>query len=303
MKAREQTDSAPTCGEVSFKNVLFLTDFSPSSDVALPYAVAMARNYGGRVYLAHVVAPQMWEFVPPECVAGVVRSITDYSRRRMDKLVSSSDFGDVPHGALIQEGEIWDTLHEMVNQHAIDVIVLGIAGHEGLQEVLMGSVANKIIRLAHRPVLSVGARSRDIEWQQWPQNILLADDFSMDCARAIDCAVSIARTSKGRVISFHAVVASAPEDPVTRTRLEQFFCQRLREHVMSERSFTGQLDFRVEFGKPAESILKMSSSCDSDLIIMGARGAGSMVRATSHFGTTALEVISEADCPVLTMRG
>jgi nucleotide-binding universal stress UspA family protein len=299
--AEEQQNSALLGGKVSLRNVLFVTDFSPSSELALPYSIAMAGTYGGKVYLAHVVAPEMWEFVPPEGVAGVVRSISDYARRRMDKLVSTSDFGDVPHEALIQEGEIWDTLHAMVDQHAIDVIAGGVGGHEGLQEVLMGSVANKIIRLAHRPVLSVGARNREKQTRHWPENILLANDFSLNCAGAIDCAVSLAGKSKGRITSVY-VAASQPEDPQTSTRVEQFFCQRLQEYLPLEPGFPGHLDFRVEFGLPTESILKVVSDCDVDLIIMGARGAGSILRTTPHFGTTAFEVVSQACCPVLTVR-
>jgi len=296
--AEEQQNSALLGGKVSFKNVLFVTDFSPSSELALPYAIAMAGTYDGKVYLAHIVAPEMWEFVPPECVAGVVRSISDYARRRMDKLVSTADFGAVPHEVLLQEGDIWDTLHAMVDQHAIDMIAGGVGGHHGLQEVLMGSVANKIIRLAHRPVLSVGARSREIQPGHWPQNVLLANDFSLNCAQAIACADSLARKSNGRLISLY-VAASAPEDPQTTTRLEQFFCQRMREHLMPA---TSQLLLQVEFGQPAESILKLASNSNADLIVMGARGAGSIARGSAHFGTTALEVVSQACCPVLTVR-
>jgi nucleotide-binding universal stress UspA family protein len=293
--------NATRYGEVSFKNVLFVTDFSPSSEVALPYAIEIAGKYSGMVYLAHVVAPEMWEFVPPNHVAEVVQQITDYAEKRMDKLVSTSDFGGVPHEALIQKGEIWDTLHEMVDRHAIDVIAGGIGGHQGLQEVLMGSVANKIIRLAHRPVLSVGARSREKETDHWPQNILLANDFALNCAGAIDCSVSLANKSDGKIISLY-VAGTAPEDPQTSTRVEQFFCQRLRGYLPRGAGFPGQLDFRVEFGLPAESILKVASRCDVDLIVMGARGAGSILRTTPHFGTTAFEVVSQACCPVLTVR-
>jgi nucleotide-binding universal stress UspA family protein len=155
--------------------------------------------------------------------------------------------------------------------------------------------------LAHRPVLSVGARSREIQPEHWPQNILLANDFSLNCAGAIACADSLARKSNGRTIWLY-VAANAPEDPQTRTRLEQFFCQRLQEYLMPATSFPGQLLFQVEFGQPAESILKLASSCDTDLIVMGARGAGSIVRGSSHFGTTAFEVVSQACCPVLTVR-
>jgi hypothetical protein len=50
--------------EVPLRNILFVTDFSPSSELALPYAVALASRYNGKLYVAHVIAPEMYEFVP-----------------------------------------------------------------------------------------------------------------------------------------------------------------------------------------------------------------------------------------------
>ncbi len=56
-------------GNVKLKNLLLLTDFSPSSELALPYAVALAQQYGGKVYVAHVISPEMYEYLPPELVS------------------------------------------------------------------------------------------------------------------------------------------------------------------------------------------------------------------------------------------
>jgi hypothetical protein len=53
---------------IRLANALLLTDFSPSSVPALPYAVASAHQYSGTVYLVHVISPEMYEYLPPELV-------------------------------------------------------------------------------------------------------------------------------------------------------------------------------------------------------------------------------------------
>ena len=288
--------------DVSFRNVLFVTDFSSTSQLALPYAIALAEKYEGKVYLAHVVTPEMWEFIPPECVADLPQKITAYAQLRMDRLVAGADFQGVPHDTLLKQGDVWDSLREIVDDYAIDAIALGLGGERALQQVLMGSLADKIIRLAHRPVLSVGPRAREIEPNHRPHNILLAIDFSLNCARAIACADSIAEKFAAKLISVHVLV-NAPVDPQTKTRLEQFFCQKLQESFPPATCSQSQRECDVEFGTPAEAILKLASARQVDLIVMGARGAGSVLRGTSRFGATAYDVVSEAGCPVLTVRG
>lgn len=50
---------------ITFKNILFITDFSPSSEIALPHAIALAAGYTGKVYIGHVITPQLYDLVPP----------------------------------------------------------------------------------------------------------------------------------------------------------------------------------------------------------------------------------------------
>jgi len=295
-------DNVLAAGEIPFGNVLFVTDFSTSSELALPYAVALAAQYNGKVYLAHVISPEMFEFVPPPLVSEIAERVKTYARRRMDDLVHETSFYGVPHEVLLEEGEIWETLKEAAGRYSIDVIALGTHGRCGLQKLLMGAVAEETLRLAHRPVLTVGPQSREFVAECRPRNILFAADFSTDCVHAMNCAVSLAHKFAARLISVH-VVSNVGEDPQILTRFEQYFSQRLRELLPAPPSTQIQQEYRVEFGSPADRILKVAADSDIDLIVMGVRGAGALARADRHFGTTAYRVVAEARCPVLTARG
>jgi len=106
----------------------------------------------------------------------------------------------------------------------------------------------------------------------------------------------------GAVLLLAHCTTQLPDDPQVRTRFEEFFTQRLQELLPSVVNAKCRLEFRVEFGTAADGILKVANGSDVDLIVMGVRGADSLIRATNHFGTTAHDVVSEARCPVLTVR-
>jgi nucleotide-binding universal stress UspA family protein len=220
----------------------------------------------------------------------------------MERLVKEAEFGTVPHEVLLKQGELWETLRNMVEQYRIDVIALGTGGRRGLQEVLMGSIAEEILRLAHRPVLAVGPDTREPPPESEPRCILLANDFSVNCLRAVACADSLAHKFGARLVSLH-VAPEAPEDPETATRLEQFFLQRLEQSLDVAAFLKGQLEFRVEFGLPADSILKSASEHAVDLIVVGVRGAGTVIRPSCHLGKTTYHLVSQARCPVFAVPG
>jgi nucleotide-binding universal stress UspA family protein len=118
----------------------------------------------------------------------------------------------------------------------------------------------------------------------------------------MNCAVSLAHKFAARLISVH-VLSNVTEDPQTVTRFEQLFGQRLRELLRVPQGMALEQEFRVEFGSPADCILKVAADSAIDLIVMGVRGAGSQGHADRQFGSTAYRVVSEARCPVLTARG
>ena len=181
--------------------------------------------------------------------------------------------------------KIWDTLREIADRYNIDVIALGTRGRRGLEKQLMGSVAEEILRLAHRPVLTVGPESREIPPEHKPRRILYATDFSTDSARAMAYALALAQEFGAALLSVHCT-PQLSDDPQGRTRFEEFFTQRLQELLPTAANAKCRLEFRVEFGTAADGILKVANGSDVDLIVMGVRGAGSLIRAAHRFGTT-----------------
>jgi nucleotide-binding universal stress UspA family protein len=291
-----------TAQRVRLANALLLTDFSPNSELALPYAIALARQYNGKVYVVHVISPEMYEYVPPELVAGMRTEIRNYGQRRMQKLLNHSEFQQVPHDAVVREGEIWDTLKNLAEDFHIDVIVVGTHGRRGLKKALTGAVAEEVLHLARSPVLTVGPQCHGIAPEHKPKRILYATDFSADSVRAMAYAVSLAQTFGASLVPTY-IAPQIADDPAAKTRFEEFFEERLQELLVGQISAIPGRDYRVKFGTPADGILQAAAEENVDLIVMGVRGAGSLLCAARHLGTTADRVVSESCCPVLTVRG
>ena len=138
---------------ISFKNILYATDFSPAADAALPYVRGLAMQYGATVHALHVRMPATYPIVGPEAMAQVIEAAEEQAK--LDAQQLHDMFVNVPHDVLVTEGDLWPTMNDMVRKQKIDMIVIGTHGRTGLNRVLMGSVAESVMRRASCPVLTV----------------------------------------------------------------------------------------------------------------------------------------------------
>lgn len=147
---------------ITIKNVLVATDFSPVAETALVYGRALARTFGGRLHVVHVVDnlatrlayadASMAGFAPPELQADIERAAT----KDLEALVGEDDRRELQATTALRVGN--STAKEITDyakEASIDVIVIGATGRGTIDRMLMGSVADKVIRRAPCPVLAV----------------------------------------------------------------------------------------------------------------------------------------------------
>ena len=156
MKALEVTSHAG----ISLKNILFATDFSEASQAALPYAAAIARRYDSQLHIAHIMSPASY-VIPsqpgdPVTIDSIHEAARADVRQRMETL--ASHLKTVPHHTYVREGEVWESLSDIIRTHEIDLLVVGTHGRTGVKKLLLGSKAEEILRLAPCPVLTVGPK-------------------------------------------------------------------------------------------------------------------------------------------------
>jgi universal stress protein A len=141
----------------TISRILVPVDFSPHATRALQYATTLATQYGARIELLHVVEdPVMsgaWSsevYVPPELLA----SMTATATRRLDELKATLPPSVVADTAVLV-GHPAATIPDHAHDGRFDLIVMGTHGRSGLSHLVMGSVAERVVRRAQCPVLTV----------------------------------------------------------------------------------------------------------------------------------------------------
>ena len=284
---------------IAIRNILFATDFSPCSNAALPYALAIAHQYGACLFGAHVISSDDYLFVAPEVWPAHLQQEDELQEEAVARL--EEQLRGVPHQALSGIGNVWDVLRRLVADHEIDLIVLGSHGRTGTRKLFLGSVAEKIFRQASCPVLTVGPNVVDEKKSVAEFNqILLATDFGEESSAAAAYAVSIAHEHQARLSLLH--VLQRPTPGAASPDSDSLF-QQLQELVPRETELWCHPEYFVQFGIPAERILQFSTASGVDLIVMGLHPHGAVSAVTHLAHTTAQHIVAHATCPVLTVRG
>lgn len=279
------------------RNILMAIDFSPSSDAALDYAVAIARRYGSRIYMTHVIRPDVYQLVSPEAMETVLDQARHYAEQQMAKVLVSGRIRGVPHQVLLGQGELWTVFSQLIEEHEIDLIVVGTHGRTGLKKMLMGSVAERVFRMAPCPVLTVGPRvPLDAVKRRGPRQILYATDFSATAEGAAGYALSLAQEHRSNLSLLH-VLEGDRFDPVKAAAAEN----RLKSLVPPGDELCCSPEFHVVSGHPADEILKTAGELNADLIVLGVRHPDFSISQLPP--ATAYKVVCSAHCPVLTIRG
>jgi nucleotide-binding universal stress UspA family protein len=144
---------------IDLHRILVPTDFSKHAQNALTYAAAFADKFGADLYLLHVV--QDLAMFLPEPVTGApalvppLNQLTGVVRTALDRLIAENHLAERSVHAEVCEGTPFYEIIRFAREKDIDLIVMATHGRSGLAHVLLGSVAEKVVRKAPCPVLTV----------------------------------------------------------------------------------------------------------------------------------------------------
>jgi len=287
---------------ISLHNIMFATDFSSSSEAALPYAIGLFRRYDSLLNIVSVVPAEICDKAQPPDPFHFRHS----AENKMANLMRSDLFQGIKHQELVQEGEdkVPQVLSELMQKLEIDLVVLGTHGRGGVKKVLLGSVAGEIVDSAPGPVLTVGPYASSKAMPELKlARILYATDLLPGSAKALAYALWLAEHEHAHLTLLH--ILKMPADvPLEYPEAERDIAmKRLRQLLPSEADLSEEREFIVEVGAPAEHILKVAKGQGADLIVMGPHHT-SHPRISVHLPwVTPHQVLCHARCPVLTVRG
>ncbi|CAN5922246.1 hypothetical protein BH11MYX4_BH11MYX4_13950 [soil metagenome] len=139
---------------IAFKHILVPTDFSDASERALSAAIELAVAFKSNLTLLHVWNVPVMGYAEgltwpiDEMKAAAKTSLTEL-RERVAKRVPGTD-------AFLERGLEWERILDFVKTKDVDLVVMGTHGRRGLPRLLLGSVAEKVVRLSPVPVMTVG---------------------------------------------------------------------------------------------------------------------------------------------------
>jgi nucleotide-binding universal stress UspA family protein len=135
-------------------------DFSADANQALAYAIALASTLGARVTLLHVMQSPPWggsdmDVTVPHAYSRFIQHLEAEVAHRMQACLERVTAGGLEGEMAVVHGVPFQEILDTAKKQQVDLIIMGTHGRTGLQHVLMGSVAEKVVRLAPCPVLVV----------------------------------------------------------------------------------------------------------------------------------------------------
>jgi nucleotide-binding universal stress UspA family protein len=141
---------------IALNCILVPIDFSETSDVAVRYGVALARVFNAKLYLLHVIHEGVGaEMAAPILPLGLLDLMENDARERLAKILTEQEQKELRSESVLRRGAPDIQIVGFARERVVDLIVMGTHGRSGVAHLLMGGVAEKVVRKAPCPVLTV----------------------------------------------------------------------------------------------------------------------------------------------------
>lgn len=270
------------------KTIVVATGLDGRSDGALEYARKLATAYNARVILAHGVDPVDYALVsgvPGKILSG----LTEQARAALDRMAEELIREGIHSHSEIRQGEVAQMLVDVAAQYEAGLIVIGTEGKEGAGPLLVGSIAEQVVRRAHCAVLAVAADYNAGAYRPVPGGpVMLAMERNEATPEAVATAASIAETFHRTLLVVHA---RRPEEAVAflnpaAATLEQY-------------GVTGANHFPVRYlvkdGKPGDAIVEAIAQHHPSVLVVGVKRTSE----TAGPHGTAFTILARSRVPVL----
>jgi nucleotide-binding universal stress UspA family protein len=296
-----------------FRNIVFPTDFSVHAHAALKYAAGFARDGRGRVLLLTVQDAK----VPANLLTLPERVFEEQEnhwllqlRRQLKELLSDPLLNGIEVDPVLLEGEPATQIAHAAFEHEADLITVVTRDRNRLSRAFGGSIAEEIVADAPCAVLTIRPPQRDFVEHRGGKTeirlnrVLLATNFRPSSVAATQLASQISAHEGAElhpvyVIGdyFEQISAMFPEGGLAAlTRLRSYVDERMG-HL--SRSGSVNTTTHIAEGRPYQEIVKLATTIDADLIVIGTAVHGSLFGNNQVLGSEIERVIRNAPCPVL----
>jgi nucleotide-binding universal stress UspA family protein len=140
---------------VQFKKILVPTDFGDASNDAIDFAVGLAKTFGSTITLLHVYEIPVYPYPGLTIDVDLLTPIREAAQKELDRAFAALQKVGCEARAQLESGIPWGKILAVAEAQKSDLIVMGTHGRKGVMHALVGSVAEKVVRLSPVPVLTV----------------------------------------------------------------------------------------------------------------------------------------------------
>jgi nucleotide-binding universal stress UspA family protein len=280
---------------IHFKAILAATDFSEQATTALKIAAQAAHHFRSRLQVVHAVMPEF--YMADTTVLSSELQKVDLERAQHELHEYTRRIPEVRatlHEEIAVFGSPAEVIPAAMSAATIDLLVMGSHGRGATGKLVLGSVAELVIRNTHCPVLVAGPHCKP---RLLPlKSIVLATDLPAASLRAAQYATSLTRQFGGTLTVVHVLHEEAGEGAVSDANMRR----ELRELLPKDPELKRHVHFQVRSGEAGQEIVRLAQRSKANLIVIGAHEHGTL--ADHAPWATLSHVIRESRCPVLAVQ-
>ncbi len=267
-------------------------------------ALQQARESGARLLLFHVVAADV--AFPSEAMGFPFYDLSgamQQARNSLLPLCQAARAQQIRCDVVVREGYPAMQILEAVRQFHVDRILLGTRSRGRFSKLLLGSVADQVLRSAHIPVMTVGPEAH-LEAATDTQNrvVLLATTLreTSRTGAALACKIALARGARLVMLYVLPEPVKRNSDEMNALRQLNVLASELCEDRNTEEATAHpEIEVSITHGHPCERILETAEALSAELIVLGASPPSGLHNLTHDH--TVHQVLAHAPCPVLTL--
>jgi nucleotide-binding universal stress UspA family protein len=279
--------------------ILFATEI-PANEKAFAFALAQAAEFGAKLILFHaydtlVVAASETSGIRYYDYAAAARVETEH----LEPLAKRVRDAGVPCEMIVRPGLAADQIVAFLRERALDRIVMGTHSPGPISKLLIGSVAEAVLRSAMVPVCIIGPEVVDARYRNFEtRTILCGMSLHESCHVVAAFAAELANEQGARLILQHVIRAQDRKEVLAYRTIDQLEAE-MTSLIPEELQGKIAVQSVVVPGDPTEELLYQGRAQQADLIVLGAQGASAFA-AVARQGVV-YKLLAHSRCPVITL--
>jgi nucleotide-binding universal stress UspA family protein len=294
-----QIESAP----LTFKTVIFATDFSACTENAGQYASMLARKFAAELLVAHAFVLSQAAL---EAEAEGGQAAKSLQRKEIETALTEAanrlGGGARWTATALLEGDPRERIPQLALENADSIVVMGTRGRGRLERGIIGSVAERILRANTGHSLTVGPLVPSLESGSSPfKRVLYATSLSPESARGAKYAIEFAKAFQANMEVLHIAKAEEMESPAKFSEIQEQFRAIIDRIAPEHTENLCNPKSVIDSGTAHERILEHIRESSADLLVLSIHKSSNLWLQARLSG--AFHIIANATCPVLTITG